>query len=177
MNAKINVYVPNLPNRAERRDSITRQFEGKDLFSLNIVQPINHPLARVSLWRTFVQIVRKEHQNGTGFFIFCEDDHVFTASYSDDILMRKISEAQRLGADVMSGGVSWHSMPVRVSDGLFWINGFTGMQFTVVFKKFYSRILNSDVEGERTLDLYISSLTDDALVTFPYLSTQREFGY
>lgn len=173
----ISVYVPNMPNRIERKDSIQRQFENKELFSLNIVRPIKHPLPHVSLWRTFVQIVRKEYDRKSDFFIFCEDDHIFTPNYSEHTLMHNITLAQHLNADLMLGGVSWYDMPIRVSDGLFWVNEFTGMQFTVVYKKFYSRILDSDVQGERTLDMYLSTISDDILVTFPYISIQKEFGY
>lgn len=174
---KINVYVPNMPNRMERRSSIMGQFENKDLFSLNIVRPVDDPDPRISLWRTFVRIVREESEHGSDFFIFCEDDHVFTANYSDRVLLRDIAQSQHLGADIMSGGVSWYDMPVRVSDGLFWINEFTGMQFTVIFKKFYSRILNSGILERCALDLFLSTISDNIFVAFPYLSVQKEFGY
>ncbi len=51
------------------------------------------------------------------------------------------------------------------------------MQFTVVYRKFFPTILESDVQGAHTLDLYLSTLSDDILVISPYISVQKEFGY
>ena len=51
------------------------------------------------------------------------------------------------------------------------------MQFTVIFNKFYPVILNSDTVGNKTLDWYLSTLTDDIFVMSPYISVQKEFGY
>ncbi len=173
----INVYVPNLPQREDRKTSILQQFEGKKLYDVNIITPVSHPIASTSLWLTFVDAVRKEAASKTDCFIFCEDDHIFTEDYSDELLEHCIEEAKSLNADILSGGFSWYEMPVQVTGNLFWVKNFTGMQFTVVFGKFYSTILNSDIEGRHTLDLYVSTLSDDILVVSPYISVQKEFGY
>lgn len=33
---KVKVYIPNLPNRFERKDSVLRQFHGKDFFDVSL---------------------------------------------------------------------------------------------------------------------------------------------
>lgn len=177
MKSKINVYVPNLPERKERKASILQQFEGRDAFNLHVVEPIKRSSPSTSLWHTFVEIVRTEARSDADFFIFCEDDHLFTADYSANLLESSIEKAMSLGADILSGGFSWYEMPIQVSNHLFWVKNFTGMQFTVVFRKFYSTILQSDTQGAHTLDLYISALSDDIFVISPYISIQKEFGY
>lgn len=173
----IHVYAMNLPSRIDRRESILAQFENKSLFELEIVAPVEHPVASTSLWKSFVRIVSIEKGKDSDFFIFCEDDHSFTNNYSEKFLLESIENARNLGADLLSGGFSWLDTPIRVRKNLFWAKTFTGMQFTIVFKKFYSRILNSDINGNHTLDIYLSTLSHDIFVTFPYISSQREFGY
>lgn len=177
MNTPIKVYVPNLPSRTDRKQSIQKQFEGKRLFDVNIVKPVEHTVASTSLWRTFIGIVEQEQHCESDFFIFCEDDHVFTGDFSEEFLLQCIDRARELKADILSGGFSWYDMPVHVSEHLFWVKRFTGMQFTIVFSKFYSTILESDVKGSKVLDLYLSTLSDDILVMSPYISLQHEFGY
>lgn len=177
MRRKINVYVPNLPQRTERKTSILQQFDEKELFDVHLVEPLKRATPSTSLWHTFVDIVSKEAKTDADYFIFCEDDHMFTDGYTESLLKSCIEKAQRLGADILSGGFSWYEMPIQVSENLFWVKNFTGMQFTVVYKKFFPTILESDVQGAHTLDLYLSTLSDNILVTSPYISVQKEFGY
>ena len=176
---KINVYIPNLPQRTERRASIIEQFDGRDLFNINIVCPESDKTASNSLWRTFYQIVQKEKENGSVFFIFCEDDHVFTDAYSDAFLLDRIKEADEMGADLLSGGVSWMRDSLQVREHLFWIERFNGMQFTVVFKRFYDKILATEyVESQKYVTVsFLSSLSNSIFVMHPYMSVQKEFGY
>ena len=177
MRTKINVYGPNLPQRTERKASILQQFAGKDLYDVHLIVPLKRPTPSTSLWHTFVDIVNKEAQTDADYFIFCEDDHMFTDCYSESLLTHCIEEAKSLGSDILSGGFSWYEMPIQVSENLFWVKNFTGMLFTVVYRKFFPTILESDVQGAHTLDLYLSTLSDDILVMSPYISVQKEFGY
>lgn len=171
------VHAINMPNRADRRESILAEFTGKTIFKLNIVNPIKHPIASTSLWRTFVKVVSIENNRNSDYFIFCEDDHFFTDYYSEEMLLESITEAKILNADLLSGGFSWIDRPIKVRRTLFWVRSFTGMQFIVVFKKFYSKILHSDTNESHTLDIYLSTLSDNTFVIYPYISSQREFGY
>ena len=176
---KISVYTPNLPQRTERKKSITEQFEGKDLFDVNVVCPIPDKVASNSLWRTFFGVVEKESENGSDFFIFCEDDHVFTDEYTDAFLLDRIKEADGMEADILSGGVSWMRDALQVRDHLFWMERFNGMQFTVIYKRFYDKILATqyDETQKYVTDVFLSTLSDSIFVMFPYISVQKEFGY
>ena len=176
---KLKVYIPNLPQRTERRASITEQFDGKDLFDINLVCPVPDKTASNSLWRTFCQIVQKEKESGSEFFIFCEDDHIFTDAYSDAFLLDRIREADEIDADLLLGGVSWMRDSLQVREHLFWMERFTGMQFTVVFKRFYDKILAIEYDENKkyVTDSFLSILSDSIFVMHPYISVQKEFGY
>lgn len=177
MTEKIHVYAVNLAARTERRDSIIREFEGREEFELHIVPAIEHRNGPYGLWQTFYGIVEEQERRGSEFFIFCEDDHVFTEAYSRDTLLQYIRIAQSLDADLLSGGMSVCRNPVEIAPGLFWVSWFNGMQFTLIFRRCYSKILAAKTSEGYAVDIQLSYLAKRKYVMAPYISVQREFGY
>lgn len=177
MKSLITVYVPNLHYRKDRRQSIVKEFADKEGFELHIVPAIEDKDGSVALWKKFYEIVEKENAKNSDFFIFCEDDHVFTEHYSMEYLRKQIEEADSYEADLLSGGMSFLRNPVQVGENLFWVSYFNGMQFTVIFQRLYKRILQSHTATGYVTDIYLSSLAKRKFVVYPYISVQREFGY
>ena len=178
MNSYINVYVPNLPHRKDRRVHIEQQYAERAEFNLHIVTPLDGTTAANSLWLTFIECVKTAHQQGYDYFIFGEDDHTFTAHYDYSCLTEAISQALCLGADMLSGGMSWMDLPVQTpTRNLFLCDKFTGMQFTVIFKQAYTKILDACDAVDDVTDKYLSKILDCKLVMYPYISIQKEFGY
>lgn len=173
----ISVYIPNLTKRTDRKASIEKQFKNKNEFELNIVQAIEHKIGAFGLWQTFMKIVRNEYNKKSNFFIFCEDDHVFTENYNKEYLFERIIEADFLKADILSGGVSWMMTPIQCSKHLFWLERFNGMQFTIIYSRFYETLIQADTKEGFTTDIKISELSDNIFVMNPYISIQKEFGY
>lgn len=171
------LYAINLRKRTDRKESITRQFVDKPEFLLTIEYAVEHPIGAYSLWLTWRKIVQREIEADSEFFIICEDDHVFTEHYSFSYLMKSIDDARKIQADVLSGGVSWLSMPVQVKKHLFWLKGFNGLQFTIVFNQFYRTLLDAPFSEKVVADNFIASITDNLFVMYPFISVQREFGY
>lgn len=177
MEQPIPVYAVNLPARTDRRAHIEAQFAGRPEFRLTVVpgrEGVNGPWA---LWQTFYDIVRREAERGTPYFVFCEDDHTFTSDYDASFLLRRIHEADALRADLLSGGMACVRQPVQVSPHLFWVAWFNGMQFTVIFRRAYARILAAQTSEGYVTDVQLSALLRNKFVTFPHISEQREFGY
>lgn len=173
----ISVYIPNLTKRTDRKASIEKQFKNKNEFELNFVQAIEHKIGAFGLWQTFMNIVRNEYNKKSNFFIFCEDDHVFTENYNKEYLFERIMEADFLKADILSGGVSWMMTPIQCSKHLFWLERFNGMQFTIIYSRFYETLIQADTKEGFTTDIKISDLSDNIFVMNPYISIQKEFGY
>lgn len=173
----ITVYAPNLPQRPERRESVLQQFAGRTEFELHVVPAIERKQPTWGLWQTFYQIVEKEKAKHSDYFIFCEDDHVFTDHYQSDFLFERIEEAQSLGAELLSGGMAVSRRPVQASEHLFWVDWFNGMQFTVIFSGLYDKILAARTTDGYTLDIMLSFLAKNKFVIYPYISIQKEFGY
>ena len=173
----INVFVPNLKKRTDRKESVQAQYMGKDEFKLHIIPAFEHSNGAWGLWQTFYTIVSTEAEKNSPFFIFGEDDHIFTDNYTFDFLSKNIEDADSLGADILSGGMSWFDNPIQVTNSLFWVKAFNGMQFTVIFRRFYSTIISCRTDGGHVTDAFLSGLSDNIFVIFPYISTQTDFGY
>lgn len=171
------VYVVNLPQRTDRREHILAQFYDRPEFNVHIKTPVVHTIGAVSLWLTLRDIVKEEKEKDSPYFILCEDDHTFTNAYSAELLEKCIMRADSLQADILSGGVSWFSSAVKTDDSLFWIERFTGMQFTVIYNRFYDQLLKSAYDDLVVTDFHISELTQRKLMIYPYISVQSEFGY
>ena len=171
------VYIINLPTRTDRREHILKQFQNRLEFNVKIQSPIPHLIGGVSLWLTLHSIVEQEKKKHSPYFIVCEDDHTFTENYSIELLEGSITYANKLEADILSGGVSWFNSGLKTSENLFWIDQFTGMQFTVIYNRFYDKILGYTYDDNIATDLAISKLTRNKWMIYPYISIQTEFGY
>lgn len=173
----IQTYAINLAKRTQRREHIINQFKGKTEFSLILFPAIEHEKGAFGLWKSIQQIVRNEADKESDYFLLCEDDHIFTEDYTPELLQQCIIQAQSLNADLLSGGVSWFDNAMQITEHLFWLHIFNGMQFTIVFKKFYQPILDAQFDEMVVADISLSGITDNKFVIYPYISTQKEFGY
>ncbi|WP_343674784.1 hypothetical protein [Chitinophaga sp.] len=171
----IPTFVINLEKRLDRKAHLIEQFRSRIEFDMQIVTPVDHYDGCVSLWMTIQQIV-KDHLQAE-YILLCEDDHVFQENYSPTLLMGAISEAQIMQADILAGGVSWFNNAHKVSDNLYWVEKFSGLQFTVLFKSFFATILSASFTLDDVADLKLGSLTDSKFFISPFISIQKEFGY
>lgn len=179
MNLKpLQVFCINLSERTDRRTHIEYEFSYQKKFDIHVVAALPHKVGAISLWQTIQHIVQNKINKDEDYFILCEDDHQFTKDYSCEYLKSAIKDAKKLDADILSGGVSWFQTGVQISKNLFWIDRFSGLQFTVIFRKFYQKILDVKDFGEHDdADYKISDLTDKKFVIHPFISIQKEFGY
>ena len=173
----IPVHIVNLKARSDRRMSILKEFCTKNLFDITIHEPISHPIGSYSLWKTFRNIVSVCKNEQNPYFIFCEDDHVFTKDFSESTLISNIQTAQRYHADILLGGVSWFDLPIQCEYNLFYVDEFNGMQFSVIFESFYDTILTYEDSEDTVTDICISNISANIFVMWPFLSIQKEFGY
>lgn len=172
---KIKACILNMPNRKDRRHHILTQFTDKEEYDVELVAPIQDSMPTRSLWLTLREIVKKEKEQD--FFLFCEDDHTFTKYYDSTSFIKCIDKAMSLNADILSGGVSWVNKVVSADNNLFWIDKFSGLQFTIIFQKFFRKIIDAPFSPNETADKKISLLSNDKFVIYPYISIQKNFGY
>lgn len=171
------VMCANLVERADRRAHVLNEFKARDEFKLVVVTAIRDIAPSVGIWATIKSIVSQDIVQTLPFFIFCEDDHTFTPNYELNHLKNAIVEAVKFNADIILGGVSSVRRPLQVSESLFLVESFTGLQFVVVFRKFYSLISKSEIIPGIATDHYLSLLSRRKFVIVPFISKQKEFGY
>lgn len=171
------VKIINLKNRIDRFKHIQNQFEDKREFACSILSTSKQANGRFGLWNNLVKVVKEAKKSQQQYVIFCEDDHQFTGSYRYKNLLRAIKEADRYEADLLLGGVSWFDNALQVSAQLFWICHFTGLQFTIIYDRFYDTIINAKFAPLDVADLKLSELSFNKFVMHPFISIQQEFGY
>lgn len=170
-------FIINLKKRTDRKRHIIREFEGRHEFFYKIIEPLADENAAVSLWNTIRLLIQNAITNHDEMIMICEDDHQFTPHYSKELLFRCIAEAQEQKCDILSGGPSCVKSTFRRSADLYWMEDFTGLQFTVIFRRFFQRMIDFEFLPVHAADIAISNLSDNKLFIFPYVSTQKEFGY
>ena len=171
------VYIINLPERTERKAHIIGQFKDKPEFSATIVDACKHETGALGLWQSIRKVVRIALDNNDDVIVICEDDHEFTADYSKDAFFKNILMAHNLGCDYLTGGTGKFDLAVPVSENLFWTNHCLSTQFIIVYRKFFDRILHETFDDTVVSDIKISSMTRSKMILYPFISTQKDFGY
>ena len=173
----IPAYIINLPERVDRKVHILNEFKNKSEFNITIIDAHKHRIGAVGLWMTIRKIISLAIDNNDDFILICEDDHEFTKHYSKEYLFTSIAQAQMYGANILSGGAGYFGLAVPVTQNTYWINPSGCTQFTIVFKKFFNRILNAPFDDSVMADLFLSEMTSNRMVMYPYISIQKDFGY
>ncbi|WP_207513693.1 hypothetical protein [Longitalea luteola] len=173
----IPTFVINLKKRTDRKEYILKEFDQRMEFDVTIVEAQEHKTGAIGLWNTLQIILQKQLTTGHDYIIVCEDDHQFTDAYSKERLFDAIAEVRSKNADLLCGGVSWFTDALPVSAGIFWVDIFSGFQFTVIFRQFFKTILEADFKDDDVTDLKIASLTENKFFTYPFISVQKGFGY
>lgn len=174
---KIDTFVINLKERTDRLAHIKNEFDGKKEFNVIIVEATKHTNGALGLFDSFKRCVKRSLEENMDFIILCEDDHIFTTAYSYKTLEECISVGQKSGFDLLLGGVSGFRNAIPYNENIFWVESFTGAQFTVVFKKFFEKFLTIELKGWQNIDIEMSNHTDHIFALYPQISFQKTFGY
>lgn len=173
----IPTYVINLKERIERKEHISKEFEGKTEFGVTFVEACTHTIGGVGLWNSIVKIIEQAVEEDDDVILICEDDHYFTEHYSKEFLFENIINAHEQGADILSGGIGGFGYAVPVAKNRYWVDWLWCTQFIVVYKKFFQKILDYEFKDDDTADGVISQLSNNLMTLYPFISKQKEFGY
>lgn len=175
MELPIETAVINLAKRPDRKKYSLGQFKKRPEFNVVIVKAKENKNGALGLWLTLKEVIKQKHEEK--YIIVCEDDHTFTKQYTSKLLLDSITEGLKFEADILLGGVSWFNEIHQISSGLFWVDKFTGLQFSVIFNKFFAKILSTDFNETDIADGKIATLTQKKYIIYPFISIQKEFGY
>jgi hypothetical protein len=176
-NTFIPTYVINLSFRKDRLFHIQKQFQGRQEFDLMVIEASQDERSAKGLWKSIVRIIEMAQKEEHDVIIICEDDHEFTGHYDKELLIENIINAYIVGMDLLLGGVSDFGKCEYYSKNQILIDWFYGTQFLILFKSFYSTIVNANFDTWDTADGKLSELTYNKSVIFPFISVQKDFGY
>lgn len=171
------VYAINLPKRADRRLHLEEQFKDKDEFCVTYVEAVQHIIGAVGLWESMKKAVRLAIERDEDIIAICEDDHTFTSYYKKDYFIRNLVGAYRQGAELLSGGIGGFGHAVPVGNNRYWVDWFYCTQFIIITKKLFQKILDYPFTIADTADGVLSKLAEEKQTLFPFISTQKDFGY
>jgi len=173
----IPVHIVNLKKRVERKAHVLNEFSKHPEFEPIIIEAIERSEGAVGLWMTILKILEEGRLFRDNCIVICEDDHAFTDEYSFDLLLDAIDYVAEKKGDILFAGVSWFNNAVPVTEHIYWVEKLSGTQFMIIFKKFFSSIINAPFSDSDSADTKISVLTDKKYFISPFLSIQKEFGY
>lgn len=173
---KHQTYIINLEKRVDRKANIEKEFAMYPEFEPTIFKAVEHQRGSLGLFLSFQKIVALAAEKNLEYVIVCEDDHVFTSNYNKERLNEQIKIGQQLEFDILLGGMSNVHDALFFNPNLVWVGGFTGLQFTIIFKRFYDTILSFNL-GKSPFDLALGQLSDRIYCCYPTISTQFSYGY
>lgn len=174
---KIETFAINLEKRTERKQHIIKEFEGRDLYDLIVFKAVEHEIGAIGLWKSMRKIVQIAKDKELEYVLICEDDHIFTKHYSDEVLLNFIQKSKELNSDISLGGISGFQDCISIKEDILWINRFSGTQFMIIFNKFFRKFLSINLDRTENIDLKLPELTDKIFCIFPLISAQKGFGY
>jgi hypothetical protein len=174
----ISTFIINLPERKERLENVLAEFNQRNEFDIKVVPAFRHKIGAQGLWTSLCSIVAQAQADDEDVIIVCEDDHQFTNHYSKELLYNQIKQAFLQHCDILAGGISGgFGCAFPVAYDRFWVDGYHCNQFIVLFKTFFSQILKHQFDQSSKVDMTISGLTPNKMVMYPFVSTQKFFGY
>ncbi|MFZ4263758.1 hypothetical protein ACFRAE_17105 [Sphingobacterium sp. HJSM2_6] len=177
MRNKIPTYIVNLKHRIDRKKNIIKEFRGQLEFEVHFYDAIIDKTPAKGLYKSLINIIKLAKSQNLPYLLFCEDDHVFTENFDFERFKNLVKIVNKIEADVLLGGVSWFDYGVKINSDLYWIDHFTGMQFSIIYSKFYDKILNTTFNNIDVIDKWISKLSNDIYLINPFISIQKDFGY
>jgi GR25 family glycosyltransferase involved in LPS biosynthesis len=173
----IRTYIINLEKRPDRKKDAINEFSNRSEFKVSVVKAIEDSFGALGLWKTLCLIIKDVAPEKPDYILICEDDHKFTRNYSEKKLRENIEKASLLNSDILLGGVSWSGDSIVIDQTLFWTKSFSGLQFTIIFKKFFDNILNAKLDGYNAADYHICDLSQRIFLIHPFISIQRSYKY
>ena len=104
-------------------------------------------------------------------------EYTFTEHYNRDMLIRNIIEAANQNVELLSGGISGFGNAVPLTSERYWIDWQRSLQFIVLYRPMFKKILDYDFKENDTACEILSMLTSHKMVLYPFISIQQDFGY
>ena len=167
------IYVLTVPSSTERHTYIANLMHKKGLNDYEVIMGKETKKKYDGLFDSIKEAIRRGYH--MPYVILFEDDIAPTEYFSFEALMKHISEADKLEAHVLVGGIKEHCFNIVKDTPLTKIQNYRGSQLTVIYKRFYDEILNTP-SGYREFELFSSyNGKINKFVSLPFLAYQADF--
>lgn len=172
----IPTYIISPKRNIDQQKTCLKEFAGRPEFKHSVVEPVKHRIREISLWETIKYIISDSTHKKEEYIIICEESHRFTEDYSKEYLFNAIDKAAEKKASVLLGGIYKFENALPVTENLWWVEKFNGLQFAVIFQDFFKEILNAEFEDDDFMELKLSQLTNSLFFTHPFISIQEDLN-
>lgn len=127
-----------------------------------------------SFLSTLQNVIKRNHEED--YVIISTSQHHFSPYYADEYLQGCINKVKKLDGNVLLGGVLGFEKVIEVTDHIFWIDGFKGAQFFIIFNKTFPLFLQNNCNDQIPLDVFLSSNVEDVFLIHPFISVYKNDG-
>lgn len=129
-------------------------------------------------FRQFQRMCRFADYQNLPYFIYCEDDMIFTSNFNLEQFTEDIKFCEQQKYDLLYTGLTAMQEPKRVTEGLIEVHNCLALQFTVVFRQLYKRILDWNFDYIQSwcrpeLDYILSENYTKKACTLPFMTMQN----
>lgn len=144
-------------------------FAGRPEFSVSNRYPGNLTLADLQA------LVLHAQNAGNALLMLCNTNHCFSQHYTAACLEAGIAAAEQYHADILLGAVNRMDSAIQIDQHLFWLDGFRGLRFVVLFRRFYDTLLHSSENRDTIItDQLLGNIAANKLLLYPFISNVSE---
>ncbi|MFS4471984.1 hypothetical protein [Chryseobacterium sp. T20] len=119
-------------------------------------------------------IIKKNYEEE--HVIISTSQHQFCSNFSQEYLESCIDKVKKIGGNLLLGGLLSFEKTIEATDHIFWVDGFKGSQFLIIFKKTFPLFLHENSTAPLPLDVFLSSNLEDVFVMHPFISHYNNDG-
>lgn len=154
----------------EELDHVQEQFSLKPEFDIVLLR--DYDSRNGALMSVLKQAMEYDHD----LIIVCEKFHDFPPTYKSNYLIKNITHANNMNANILLGGAIGFVDYVKINKSFYWIDFFSGTTFVVIFKRIYEKLLLSlKKHTSAPIEEIISKIDNNTLLMYPFISFPRNF--
>lgn len=171
-----NISIPTYVITSNKENQVAAEFFGRKEFDLTFVDFLKDENGKVDSWLAVRNIVKAAIANDDDVLIICDDEHKFTEHYRKDDFIKNVIDAYTQECEILVGSVHSFGLAVAISHERAWVNHFDGVQFIVLYRSVFRKILMEKVVDGQKINDVLSDITSNKMVFFPFISKMRVPG-
>lgn len=176
---KLPVFVMNLEHREDRLLKIIKVLAPIHEFDIHpFIVKGDKQDKFFDHFRQFQRMCRFADYQDLPYFIYCEDDTIFTPGFNLEQLVEDIKFCQQEKYDLLFTGLTAVEEPRRIADSIIKVQNCLAIQFTVIFQQLYEKVLDWDFDYIKSwcrpeLDYILSLNHTKKACTLPFMTMQN----